>query len=104
MRMPSTGHRWAAGFVAAAKVITGGAAVAPWRARFNELPPGPAAPIACPPGIDDTVRIAFVASPESYVVLSMSLWVCGRVTDGADSRSLVTERGGRLVRDLDRLL
>jgi hypothetical protein len=92
------------GRLTAAKVITGGAAVAGWRARFNELPPGPAAPVACPPGVDDRVRIAFVASPDSYVVLSMSLSICGRVTDGTDSRSLVTEQGGRLIRDLDRLL
>jgi hypothetical protein len=92
------------GTLTASKVITGGDAVAPWRTQFNRLPPGPPAPIACPPGIDDRVRIAFVASAESYVVLSLNLWVCGWVTNGTETRGLTTEQGGQLIRDLDRLL
>jgi hypothetical protein len=68
------------------KVITDVTLVERWRDRFNMLPLEPSTLRSCPIDDDRRVRIAFIASPRSYVVLSANLAGCGAVTNGVEVR------------------
>jgi hypothetical protein len=68
------------GHLRAAKVITDKATVARWRSRFNGLPTMSDGPRSCPADDGRSMRVAFVASPDSYVILKVRLAGCSTVT------------------------
>jgi hypothetical protein len=69
-----------------ARVITNRATVAGWRRRFNALPAVRGGPRNCPMDDARLLRIAFVATPSSYVVLTTDLAGCGFVSGPAGVR------------------
>ena len=73
-----------------ARVVTDRATVDRWRARFNAIPVPSPGPRSCPMDDNRLLRIAFVASPSSYVVLTTKLTGCGFVSGTAGIR----EAGG----------
>jgi hypothetical protein len=70
----------------AARVITDRATVEQWRGRFNALPPISPGRRSCPMDDDRALRIAFVVSPSSYVILTTDLAGCGFVSGAAGTR------------------
>jgi hypothetical protein len=70
----------------ASKVIADSAVVEQWRVRFNRLRDVGPGPWSCPVAVGGVVRIAFVASPQSYVVLSAGLSGCRFVSNGVETR------------------
>jgi hypothetical protein len=86
-----------------AKVITDGAFVERWRGRFNRLRPLTTRPRACPAADGSLLRIAFVGSPRSYVVLSAALTGCPLVTSGVEQRDLYDAADWHVRDDLVRL-
>jgi hypothetical protein len=86
-----------------AEVVTDGTLVERWRSRFNHLRALPSRPRSCP--LDDAreLRIAFVASPQSYVVLATRLSGCGIVTNGVEARDMDNAADLQFGRDLARL-
>jgi hypothetical protein len=72
----------------ASRVIVGGAVVEQWRARFNRLRPVGPGPWSCPADVGSILRIAFVASPQSYVVLTADLSGCRFVSNGVEAGML----------------
>jgi hypothetical protein len=68
------------------RIITDVAVVERWRKRFTLLPSPSSGPRRCPLDDDRRLRIAFIASERSYVVLSADLAGCGGVTNGLEVR------------------
>jgi hypothetical protein len=73
-----------------ARVVTDRATVDSWRSRFNALPAVSSGVRNCPMDDNRLLRIAFVASLSSYVVLTTDLAGCGFVSGPAGVRE-----GGR---------
>jgi hypothetical protein len=69
-----------------ARVITDRATVGGWRKRFNALPAVRSRVRNCPMDDYRLLRIAFVASPSFYVVLTTDLAGCGFVSGTAAVR------------------
>jgi hypothetical protein len=69
-----------------ARVITDRATVGGWRKRFNALPAVRPGARSCPMDDNRVLRIAFVAAPSSYVVLTTDLAGCGFVSGTAGVR------------------
>jgi hypothetical protein len=70
-----------------ARVVTDRATVDRWRSRFNALPTVSGGARNCPMDDNRLLRIAFVASPSSYVVLTTGLTGCGFVSGPAGVRA-----------------